>query len=80
MSPVLDKQVWADILKYMVAQELLDQLTSHNREQDIIEYRFQVMNEQGISSAWYMTFFECVTFVGLVSMSEAGFADQESSS
>ena len=78
MSPVLDKQVWVDILKYVVAQELLDQLTSHHREQDIVEYRYQTMNEQGISSAWYITFFERVTFVGLVSISEAGFADQES--
>ncbi len=46
MSPVSDKQVWADILKYVVPQELLNQLTSYHREQDIVEYRYQVMNEQ----------------------------------
>jgi len=75
MSPVSDKQVWVDILKYLVPQELLNQLTSYHREQDIVEYRYQIMNEQGINSAWHITFFQRVTFVGLVSMSEAGFGD-----
>ena len=65
--PVSDEQVWADILKYTVSQELLDQLEHHHREQDIVEYRYQVMNEPGYSSAWYITFFKKVTFIGLVS-------------
>lgn len=75
MSPVSDKQVWVDILKYMVPQELLNQLTSYHREQDIVEYQYQIMNEQGINSAWHITFFQLVTFVGLVSISETGFGD-----
>ena len=67
MSPVSDDQVWADILKYKIPPELLNQLDCHHREQDIVEYRYQIMNEDGFNSAWYITFFERVTFIGLVS-------------
>lgn len=71
MSPVSDKQVWADVLKYRIPQALLHQMIPHNRERDIVEYRYQVVNEEGVSSAWHMTFFERVTFVGLVYISES---------
>lgn len=74
MSPVSDKRVWVDVQKYPIRQELLDQLNHHHREQDIVEYRYQIMNEDDINSAWHITFFEEVSFVGLVCMSEEGFA------
>jgi hypothetical protein len=73
LSPVSDKRIWADILKYAVVPEFVYQMSHHHREQDIVEYRYQVLNEYGIHSAWLMTFFEKVSFIGLVSISKDGF-------
>ena len=67
-SPVSDARVSADVLKYVVPQGLLDEMICHHREKDIVEYRYQVLNEDGINSVWLITFFERVTFIGFVSM------------
>jgi hypothetical protein len=68
LSPVMDTQVWADVLKYVIQQEFLDEMPIHHREQNIVEYRYQVLNEKGIHSAWLLTFFERRTFIGTVSI------------
>lgn len=73
MLSVSDQRVWTDVLKYVISREFLEQMSHHHREQDIVEYRYQVLNEEGINSAWLITFFERVTFIGLVSISENGF-------
>ena len=75
MSPVSDERVWADVLKYKVPQEFLDQMEHHHREQDIAEYRYQVLNEPPIHSAWLITFYKRRTFIGMVSTSEDGFPE-----
>lgn len=72
LSPVRDTQVWADVLKYAIPQVFLDKMSIHHREQNIVHYRYQVLNETGIHSAWLLTFFERRTFIGVVSMSEEG--------
>jgi hypothetical protein len=72
MSPVLEKRVWADILKYQIPEEFLSEMAYEHREQDVAEYRYQVLREYGIDSAWIITFFQRVTFVGIVSISEDG--------
>ena len=72
MSAVSEKRVWADVLKYQIPEEFLSQMTYEHREQDIAEYRYQVLCESGIHSAWLITFFQRVTFVGIVSLSEDG--------
>lgn len=74
MSPVSDKRVWVDVLKYAIPQEFLDQMNYHHRGREIVEYRYRILNECGINSVWLITFFESVPFIGLVSMSEEGFA------
>ena len=73
LTSVPETRVWVDVLKYVVPQAFLDEMPIHHREQDIVEYRFQVLNEEGIHSAWLLTFFERRTFIGIVSMSEEGF-------
>jgi len=60
------------MLKYRVPEEFLSQMTYEHREQDIAEYRYQVLCETGIHSAWLITFFQRVTFIGIVSLSEDG--------
>lgn len=73
LTPVSDHRIWVDVLKYVIVPEFLDQMSHHHREQDIVEYRYQVLNEYGIHSAWLITFFEKMPFIGLVSTSEDGF-------
>lgn len=73
LTPVSDHRIWVDVLKYAIYPEFLDQMRHHHREQDIAEYRYQVLNEYEIHSIWLITFFEKMTFIGLVSMSEDGF-------
>ena len=73
MSGVSEKRVWADILKYQIPEEFLSEMAYEHREQDIAEYRYQVLRESGIDSAWLITFFQRVTFVGIVWLSEDDF-------
>jgi hypothetical protein len=73
VSPLSDQRIWADVLRYAVPQEFLDQMGYTHREHDIVEYRWQVLNDEGINSVWLITFFERLTFIGLVSMSGSGF-------
>lgn len=72
MSAVSEKRVWVDVLKYQISEEFLSEMAYEHREQDIAEYRYQVLRESGIDSAWLITFFQRVTFVGIVSLSEDG--------
>jgi hypothetical protein len=73
--PVSDQQVWSDVMKFVIPQQCLDEMKQSQIERDIIEYRYQVLNESGIHSAWLLTFFERCTFIALVSVSEEGFKD-----
>ncbi|MBN2285976.1 MAG: hypothetical protein JXI43_05980 [Tissierellales bacterium] len=72
ISAVSEKRIWADILKYKIPEEFLPEMAYEHREQDIAEYRYQILHEYGINSAWLITFFQRVNFVGTVSMSEDG--------
>jgi len=72
--PISDQRVWVDILKYQVPTNLLNQMQYHHREQDIAEYHYQIFNDSEINSAWLITFFQRVTFIGLVTTSESGFS------
>jgi hypothetical protein len=72
MSAVSEKRVWADIVKYQIQEEFLSEMAYEHREQDIAEYRYQILLEYGIDSAWLITFFQRIAFVGMVSMSEDG--------
>jgi hypothetical protein len=77
MSPVSDRRVWADVLRYEIPQELLKEMEYHHREKGIVEYRYQVLNDPLIHSVWLLTFFERRTFIGMVSTSEDGFPEQD---
>lgn len=72
ISAVSERRVWVDVLKYQISEEFMSEMAYEHREQDIAEYRYQVLRELGIHSAWLITFFQRVTFVGMVSLSEDG--------
>lgn len=73
MSPVADQRVRADVMKFVIPQEFLDQMTVEHREKDIATYRYSVLNELDINSVWLISFYERTEFVGLVSMSQDRF-------
>jgi hypothetical protein len=73
LTAVSETRLWVDVLRYVVPQAFLDEMSIHHRDQDIFEYRYQVLNEEGIHSAWLLTFFERRKFIGIVSMSEESF-------
>jgi hypothetical protein len=70
MSAVPESCVWVDVMKYRTPDEFLVQMSYDHREPDIAEYRYSVIEEVGIQSAWLITFFERVTFIGIVTTSE----------
>jgi hypothetical protein len=51
-------------------------MTYAHRETDVAEYRYSVIEEAGIQSAWLMTFFERITFIGIVASSEGGLCEE----
>lgn len=77
MSPVPDRRVWADVLRYQVPQQFMEEFEYHHREQDIFEYGYSVLDEPPIHSAWLLSFFEKRPFIGLVSTLENGFQDYD---
>lgn len=72
MSAVPESRVWVDIMKYKVPGQFLPDLTYSHREKDIAEYRYSVIEDIEIQSVWLITFFEEVTFIGIVSSTENG--------
>jgi hypothetical protein len=71
MSAVPESRVWADVKKYHVPDDFLAHMTYAHREPDVAEYRYSVIEEVGIQSAWLVTFFERVTFIGIVALSDS---------
>ena len=74
--PVSEEQVFADVLKYVVPQELLDIMQVQDRDKDVIEYRYGrhgIWNSMGIHSIWLLTFVRRTTFIGVVLTSEEGY-------
>ncbi len=72
LTVVPDTRIWVNVLQYQVPELFLKEMQYAHVEKDIVEYRFQILNDNEIQSAWIITFFERVTFVGIVSMAEEG--------
>lgn len=75
--PLSEQRIKAYVLTFNFPKILQDQMEYYHRDPDIVEYRFQVLNENNISTIWLITFFQMVTFVGLVSISDSGFDPHE---
>ena len=71
--PLPDERIFVDVLKYEVPDYLLNAMEFHDRDKDIVEYRFQVLNEKDIQSAWIITFFRTVPFIAIVSSGQETF-------
>ena len=77
LSPVSDQQVRADILKYQAPPGFLETMEYHHREPDIAEYWYQVYDDEEIHSAWIISFYNQVNFVGRVSRTGWDLSDLE---
>jgi hypothetical protein len=71
--PLPDNRIFVDVLKYKVPDYLLNAMEFHDRDKDIVEYRFHVLNEQDIQSAWIIAFFQTVPFIAMVSSGQETF-------
>lgn len=67
-TAVPDNRVWADVLRYEIPPEYLATMESHDRDPNIVSYKFNPLNEPGIEiqSAWVIKFFNSVNFIGFV--------------
>ena len=76
LSAVPESRVWADVMKYRMPDEFFAQMTYAHREPDVAEYRYAVIEEDGIQSAWLMTFFKRITFIGIVASSDGSLYEE----
>ena len=76
LSAVPESRVWADVMKYRMPDEFFAQMTYVHREPDVAEYRYAVIKEDGIQSAWLMTFFKRITFIGIVASSDGSLYEE----
>jgi hypothetical protein len=72
LSPMSESRVWVDVMRYPVPDEFLSEMMHAHREPDIAEYRYSIIEDFGIQSGWLITFFERITFLGIISTEEGG--------
>jgi hypothetical protein len=72
LSPVNDGQVLADIQRFEVPPQFLAEMTHAHAEEDVLQYRFSVVDEPDIHSGWLLTFFGRTPFFCIVFRSLGG--------
>jgi hypothetical protein len=70
LSPVSDRQVWADVQQFLVPPEFETAMTTGHAEEDILQYRYCVLDEDELHSCWVLCFFGRTPFFGIVYRSE----------
>jgi hypothetical protein len=73
-SPVADRRVHADVLRWDVPRDILDSMAVYECEREIFRCRFQMLGSAHFHSLWILTFFENKTFIAVVSASPKGFS------
>jgi len=72
LSAIPDGQVWADVQMFAVPPAFLDEMTEAHAEEDVLRYRFGVLDQdEDIHSSWLLTFYERTPFFAIVFRSEA---------
>src|ERR1700738_490073 len=65
-SPVHDSQVVADIQRFQVPEEFLLEMTPAHAEEDVLQYRYGVVDDPEIHSGWLLSFFWRTPFFCIV--------------
>lgn len=69
--PVSDGQVFADILRQPIPDEIVAAMEHRSAEPDVLEYAYLHVNDpESLLSGWSLRFFQRTSFVGLVFASE----------
>jgi hypothetical protein len=66
LSPVHDDQVVADIQRFQIPEEFLSEMTSAHAEEDVLQYRYGVVDEPEIHSGWLLNFYGRTPFFCIV--------------
>jgi hypothetical protein len=66
LSPVHDEQVLANIQRFEVPPQFLAEMTSAHAEEDVLQYRFGVVDEPEIHSGWLLNFYGRTQFLCIV--------------
>ena len=66
LTSVYDGQVLADIQRFAVPPQFLAEMTHAHAEEDVLQYRYGVVDEPDIHSGWLLTFFGRTPFFCIV--------------
>ncbi|ESY29548.1 hypothetical protein NKK48_00700 [Mesorhizobium sp. C386A] len=65
--PVSDDEVFVDVLKTHIHEDLIASLNVAHAERDILNYRYgRIEDSPGIESGWLLRFYERTVFIGIV--------------
>lgn len=70
-SVTADEQVTANILEYVVSEEIRAHVQHFHRESDIVRYQYVQYDRDEFHSIWLLTFFERTEFIAAVTRQEA---------
>jgi hypothetical protein len=65
-TAVPEELVWADILRFRIPEDIVNNMHYHQRDPNRVEYRYFELNSEDIRSVWLLTFFRRLSFVGIV--------------
>jgi hypothetical protein len=67
LTTVSDRQLWADVQRFVVPPDLCVEMTAAHADADIIEYRWAVVpGDEFVHSCWLLKFFGRTSFIGVV--------------
>lgn len=78
LFPILDEQVWADVLRFQPPTGYLDRMQYHHREPEIAEYWYEIFDEEKVHSVWIISFYKSIRFIGRVSRTAWELPDKDS--
>ncbi|MER9455609.1 hypothetical protein [Mesorhizobium sp. M0478] len=65
--PVSDEEVFVDVLKTQIPENLIESLEVAHAEPDILDYRYgRIEDTTGLESGWLLRFYERTVFIGIV--------------
>lgn len=70
LSPVSDRQVWADVQRFTIPPEFEMGMMRADVDEDVLHYRFFVLDEEQFHSCWMLRFFGRTSFFGIVYQSD----------
>lgn len=61
-STVPDQAIRVDVLTFNVPTGIIDRMDFYDRDSDVVEYGYRVLNLEGVHTFWILTFFQTISF------------------